>query len=178
MAANHPGLVVAVFPDLGRAEGAIDDLWHLPLAHDRIGILVPGVGITEAHTRDGRIEDRAAHGAATGAITGGAIGLLVGATVMALVPGIGPVLAGGMLAGIVTGVVGATAAGAAAGTILGSFIALGLSEEESRHYERELMVGRTIVTVRADGREAEILHLLRDHEPLELQATGEPAAAS
>jgi hypothetical protein len=162
--------IIAVFADRGRAESAIDDLWHARFRHDQIGIATPGHGVTEATTPIGRAEDKAAQGASTGAITGGAVGAVVGAAAVATIPGIGPILAGGTLAGILASVAGGAAAGAAVGTYLGPFVAMGLSDEEARRYGRELHAGRTILTVDPDGREEEALQILRDHGPTDLRS--------
>jgi hypothetical protein len=151
--------VVAVFEDRGHAEAAIDELWHAGFRHDQIGIATPGGHMSEATTANDTEEENAGTGAVAGAVGGGVVGALAGALVMGLVPGIGPVLAGGILTGIVLG----GAAGAAAGSYLGPFIALGLSEDEARIFERELKAGRTIVTVKADDRAAEVQTILHSH---------------
>jgi hypothetical protein len=169
MPENYRCPIMAVFPDRGRAESAIDELWHAGFRHDQIGLAAPGHGLSEATTVVGRVEDRAASGATAGAVTGGAVGALIGAAVIAAVPGIGPVLAGGALAGVLAGVAGGAAAGAAVGTYLGPFVAMGFSEEDSRRYERELRAGRTLVTVQPDGRAEAAEAILREHGPSDLR---------
>jgi hypothetical protein len=159
VAASERSPVVAVFETHGQAESAIDALWHEGFRHDQIGILIPGEGVAEATTRTEGLEENAASGAATGAITGGALGAIAGAAVAGMIPGIGPVLAAGLLAGAV----GGAAAGAAVGTFLGPFIALGLSEEEARHYQKQFTAGRTIVVVKPEGRDKEAITILRSH---------------
>jgi hypothetical protein len=165
--------VVAVFDTRGQAESAIDKLWHEGFTQDRVGIVTPGGKTVEATTATEEIEEKAGQGAVTGALSGGTAGAVAGALVAGLVPGIGPVLAGGILTGIVVG----GAAGAALGSYLGPFVALGLSEDEARHYGRHLQAGRTVVTVKAGPRAAEALTILRSHggynaEAPELAAVG------
>ena len=58
-------------------------------------------------------------------------------------------------------VIAGAAAGAAGGVYLGPFIAMGLSEQESREYAQALREGRTIVAVRAGDRAAEATSILR-----------------
>jgi hypothetical protein len=151
--------VAAVFDTRGQAESAIDELWHMGFAHDQVGIVTPGGREVEATTRMEPAEERAAGGAVTGAVAGGTVGAVAGALAAGLIPGVGPVLAGGMLTAIILG----GAAGAAVGTYLGPFVALGFSEEEARHYERELKSGRTVVTVKGGDRTAEAIAILHSH---------------
>jgi hypothetical protein len=152
-------LVTAVFDTRGKAESAIDNLWHAGFRHDQIGILTPGGHVAEATTSTEKTEEKAATGAVTGAAAGGAIGAVAGALAAAFIPGVGPVLAGGIVTGLVLG----GAAGAAAGSYLGPFLALGLSEDEARRYHSELKAGRTIVMVRAQDRAADAVTILRSH---------------
>jgi len=151
--------VAVVFDTAGQAESAIDELRHAGFRQDQIGILTPGGQVKEASTPTERTEEEAAGGAATGAIAGGAVGAAVGALAVALIPGIGPILAGGIFTGILLG----GAAGAAAGSYAGPFIALGFSKDEEQHYKNELKQGRTVVTVHAEDRVAEVLSILRSH---------------
>ena len=157
--ATERSLVAAVFNNRGKAEAAIDNLWHAGFRHDQIGIVTPSGRVAEATTATEKSEDNAAEGAIAGAATGGAIGAVIGGLAAAFIPGVGPVLAGGILAGVALG----GAAGAAAGSYLGPFLALGLSEDQAHWYHGELKAGRTIVTVRAEDRAADAIAILRSH---------------
>ena len=95
-------------------------------------------------------------GATTAAVSGGIIGGVVGAAAALLIPGIGPAIAGGIL----VAVLGGAAIGAAAGGIVGALIGMGVPEEEAHYYEGEFHSGRTLVTVRADGRQQEATEIL------------------
>jgi len=159
MSTMKESLVTAVFENRGKAESAIDNLWHAGFQHDQVGILMPGGRVAEATTATEGAEENAAEGAVAGAAAGGAIGAVAGALATTFIPGIGPVLAGGLLTGIVLG----GAAGAAAGSYLGPFVALGFSEDQARHYHDELKAGRTIVTVRTEDRAADAVAILRSH---------------
>ena len=80
-----------------------------------------------------------------------AIGIAAG-----VLPAIGPVIAGGIWdrswpAGV----------GAAVGGLTGALIGMGIPEEEAHYYENEFRSGRTIVTVKADGRLDEVTRLFR-----------------
>jgi hypothetical protein len=156
---ERSGAVTAVFVDRGKAESAIDNLWHAGFRHDQVGVLMPGGHVAEATTATEQTEENAAGGAVTGAATGGVLGAVAGALATAFIPGVGPVLAGGILAGAVLG----GAAGAAAGSYLGPFVALGFSKDEADHYHNELKAGRTIVIVWTEDRAADAVTILRSH---------------
>jgi hypothetical protein len=159
MAATGPAAVVAVFDDRSHAENAVDELCRSGFRPDQVGLAVrdPGPPVEapplEPDTKEGE-------GAVTGAVAGGTLGGLLGAAVAAgMIPGVGPVIAGGLLVGIIGGVV----SGGAAGGILGTLIGLNVPEDQARHFEHHFHSGRTLVTVRADGRRDEAVAILRRH---------------
>jgi hypothetical protein len=153
-------LLLGVFPNRELAEGAIDELEHAGYTSDQIGILTPGGRIEKAELPTGHQEESAAKGAEAGAVAGGGLGLLAG-TLVAVTTPIGLAVTGGIL----TVIAGATAAGAALGAFAGPFIAMGLTEEEAKHYEHEFKAGRTIVAVQVQDHqhEDEVVTLLRSH---------------
>jgi hypothetical protein len=160
MATTDRSTVVGVFQDWGWAERAIDELHHAGFTDREIGILTPGGLVAPALTPTGVLEKNAGDAAVRGAISGGTIGALAGAVATGLIPGVGPVIAGGLLLGIL----GGAAAGAALGTFAAPFIALGVSEDEARHYHDQFAAGRTILVVRAGDRAAEAREILRRFE--------------
>ncbi len=154
-------LLLGVFPNRELAEGAIDELEHAGYDHNQLGILAPGGKVEEAELPTGHQEDAAAEGAEIGAVAGGSLGILAGAIAVAAIPGIGLAVTGGIL----TVLAGATAAGAALGAFAGPFVAMGLTEDEARHYENEFKAGRTIVAVQVRDYEhqEEVVTILRSH---------------
>ncbi len=92
---------------------------------------------------------------ATGAFTGGVVGGVLGAAVALLIPVLGPAFAGGILVTVFS-----AALGAMAGGFLGAFAAIGVPEEQARHYEEEFKAGRTIVTVKTEDRQQDALDIL------------------
>jgi hypothetical protein len=67
------------------------------------------------------------------------------------------------------------ALGAVAGGFLGAMIALGIPEEDARHYQQEFEAGRIIITVRAGDRIMEALEILRRNGALEANSRfGQP----
>jgi hypothetical protein len=73
-------------------------------------------------------------------------------------------IAGGVLAGILA----SAATGAAGGMLIGALIGLGIPEEEAGFYENEFRTGRTLVTVRSNGRYAEVVNLLQQYDAYDL----------
>jgi hypothetical protein len=157
--ANQGHTIATVFETRCQAGGAIDTLWHAGFQRDQIGMAAPGMPTEEATTPTGEMEKSGARGAVAGSLTGGTVGAILGGLAAGLIPGIGQVLAGGVLAGVVTG----AAAGAAGGTYLGPFFALGFSEDDARAYEQHLRAGRTIVTVKTDHGDDQVLTIVKSH---------------
>jgi hypothetical protein len=144
---------VGVFQDRAHATRAVEELYDHGFTPDQVGVLVPDGGevveAPEVHRRT-RAEE--------GAVAGGALGGLLGAAVASLVvPGFGPVIAGGLLAAALASAL----AGAAGGGLLGALVGMSIPEEDARHYERQFHSGRTLVTVRAEGRFDEASAILR-----------------
>ena len=79
----------------------------------------------------------------------------MGAAVALLIPVIGPAIAGGILVTFFS-----AALGAVTGSLLGAFVTMGVPEEQARHYEEEFTAGRTIVTVKTDDKQQEVLGIM------------------
>lgn len=157
MPENARATVVAAFDDRRHARLAVEELYRSGFTAEQVGFIIPeGDPKVEVHPQEGGT--KAEEGAAAGAATGTTLGGLVGAALASsLIPGVGPVIAGGLLAGLVVG----AAAGLAGGGLVGTLIGLSIPEEEARGYEKEFQSGRTLVTVRAEGRCAEAEAILR-----------------
>jgi len=83
-------------------------------------------------------------------------------------PAVGPVIAGGTLAAFLANAAG----GAALGTLAGSLIGAGVPEEEANYYNQEFEQGRTIVTVKTDGRNEEASAILRNNGAYDMHSSG------
>jgi uncharacterized protein (TIGR02271 family) len=149
--------VVGVFETRARAEQAIADLRAAGFDDDQIGMIHRD---HEGKTvKTGAADDTyAEEGAVAGAVAGAAGGALVGAGILAgVIPVIGPVLALGTLGTILVNAAG----GAALVGLAGALVGWGIPEEDASYYEGEVQSGRFLVTVEANGREADaraILH--------------------
>ncbi len=145
---------VAVFKDHARADRAVDDLKRAGFRDDQIGVVARNTRSNEAEAGSQWEE-----GTVTGLLAGTGLGALVGLGILAgIVPGIGPIITAGTLTFLAS-----TAGGAAIGGVVGAFVGLGLPESEARYYENEVKEGRTVVTVKADGRSSEATAILQRH---------------
>jgi uncharacterized protein (TIGR02271 family) len=170
MATTERPTVVGVFENRTEAERAVDELHRAGFRDDQIGYAAHGGEAPEGSTDwQAAGPGEAGEGAAKGAVSGGIIGGILGALATGLIPGIGPVIAGGLLAGIL----GGAAAGAAAGGLFGALVgSMGVPEEEARYYDDEFKAGRTVVTVKADGRYDEARAILQRLGAYDYEARG------
>jgi uncharacterized protein (TIGR02271 family) len=174
--ATQRSTVVGVFRDRSRAEEAVDALHRAGFRDDQIGFAAREGEAPEGSEAiaEGHEGGEAGEGAAKGAVGGGIIGGILGALATGLIPGVGPIIAGGLLAGIVGGV----AIGAAGGGLLGALTgSMGVPEEEARYYDEEFRSGRTLVTVKADGRYDEAQRILRQYDAYDVQSQDGGTAA-
>jgi len=157
MAAKQTTTVVGVFKDYSKAQEAIRELKAAGFTDDQIGVLSRDHETRTAASGTDK-GSYAGEGAAAGLATGAGLGALWGLGIVAgVLPAIGPAIAGGTLAAILS----SAAAGAAAAGIAGSLVGLGIPKEEAEYYEGEFKSGRTLVTVHAAARCAEVRSLLR-----------------
>jgi hypothetical protein len=153
--------VVRVFRSADQAEAAIRELRDLGFAGSDVSVAVPNVvddRVTEGRFAEGT-DAPTVSAAATGGVLGGVAGFLLGLALIP-VPGVGLVLASAPLIGSA-----ATGAflGAGAGLFASRLAELGVESGEASWYEQELRAGRTLVTVKADGRADEARRVLRYH---------------
>jgi uncharacterized protein (TIGR02271 family) len=161
--------VVGVFHEREDARQAIEALKDAGFAPDTISILSPDKQATQSMAEE--TGTHAGSGAATGAVAGGILGglggWLVGIGALAI-PGLGPFIAAGAFATAL----GGAAIGAGVGAIAGALVGMGVPKEEAEYYEGEVKSGRTLVTVRADGRYDEAQRLLRQHGAYDIESRG------
>jgi hypothetical protein len=161
MSGMLPSTAIGVFTDRKEAESAVADLQRAGFRDEQIGVAVRGPEAVLLDEPAG-YETKAPEGGVTGAVAGGALGGIAGAVAAGLIPGVGPILGLGLLAAIG----GGAAAGAVTGGLVGTLIGLGIPEHEAHSYQAELEGGRTLVTVKADGRYNEAVQILRAHGAL------------
>src|SRR5215207_8843920 len=153
-------VAVGVFRDAERARDAIGALKDAGFGGSDISLLMPDRG--EARDLAAETGTKAGEGAATGAVAGG---FLLGIGALAI-PGVGPFIAAGAFATAL----GGAAIGAGVGAVAGALIGMGIPQEEAKYYEGEAKAGRTLVTVRADGRYADAQRLLREYGAYDVES--------
>ena len=167
--------VVGVFDDREDAREAIEALKDDGFTGDSISILSPDKQATQEIAED--TGTHAGSGAATGAVAGGILGglggWLVGIGALAI-PGVGPFIAAGAFATAL----GGAAIGAGVGAIAGALMGMGVPEEHAKYYEGEAKAGKTLVTVRADGRYDDAQRILREHGAYDVESRDRPAVAT
>src|ERR687884_1147016 len=165
--------VVGLFGDREHARDAIAALKDAGFAAEDISLLMPDRGAAQDLATDtgAHADDGAATGAVAGGLPGGMGGWLGGVGALAI-PGLGPFIAAGAFATAL----GGAALGAGVGAIAGALVGMGVPEEHAEYYEGEVKSGRTLVTVRADGRYAEAQRLLRQHGAYDIESRDAGAA--
>ena len=157
--------LVAIFPDLDKANDAALALSRAGVDADRISIL--GREQEEAASDpDTRLRDMEATGevakkAGAAGAAGAALGALVGAAAF-VIPGVGPVIGSGIWAGILAG----GAAGGAVGGMVGGVSVLSMEEFDLK-YQGSLREGKAMVAVAVDDDESatEARELLEKESP-------------
>src|SRR5512135_2260125 len=175
MTTEQRSTVVGVFEDRRQADAAINELRQAGFREDQIGVATRRAEGETLEATTAEEGSRAGTGAITGALAGAGLGGLVGLGVIAgVIPVIGPVIAGGTLAAILANAAG----GAAIGGLVGALAGSGIPEEEARYYQGEFEAGRTIVTVKADGRYDEAVTILRRHGAYDMQTAARTAGTA
>ncbi|HET7133014.1 MAG TPA: YsnF/AvaK domain-containing protein [Gammaproteobacteria bacterium] len=165
---NKP-MTIGIFDDRGRAQHAIAELKQAGFTDSEIGVTARGAD-GDGELRDARGGTHAKEGAAAGIATGAGVGALWGLGVLAgVVPGIGTAIAGGTLAALVS----SAAAGAATAGLAGALIGLGFREDEAKYYDEQFRAGRSVVTVRANGRAGEAGSILRRNGGHDISSQGD-----
>ena len=167
--------VVGVFHDREDARKAIEALKDAGFTGDTISILSPDKQATQELAED--TGTHAGSGAATGAVAGGILGglggWLVGIGALAI-PGVGPFIAAGAFATAL----GGAAIGAGVGAITGALVGMGIPEEHAKYYEGEARAGKTLVTVRANGRYDDAQRILRTHGAYDVESRDRAAVVT
>lgn len=175
----HQTTIVGVFNDRQQADRAIDELRRAGFSDDRIGVAMryddSTPTISEATDATDTGETHAGTGATTGIVAGLGLGALAGLGVLSgVIPVIGPAIAGGTLGVILSN----AAVGAAAGGLVGALAGAGIPEDEAHYYQGEFESGRTIVTVRTDGRADEARAIMNSYGAYDTTSRPDHTASS
>ena len=176
-AAQQRFTVVGVFEDRHQADKAVNELLKAGFRQDQVGVAMRHAeeGTAKATKTADADDSHAGSGAVAGALTGLGLGALAGLGVLAgVIPVVGPAIAAGTLGIMLSN----AAAGAGIVGLVGALIGAGVPEHEAKYYHDEFEAGRTIVTVKADGRVDEATAVLRRHGAYDMSSRGSTAAAA
>lgn len=110
--------------------------------------------VTNEENNNTNENDQISRGAVSGGVLGGAAGLLLGIGTIA-VPGLGMIAAAGPIAGLL--------GGAVTGGIVGTLVDLGIPQEKSEEYEKDIKNGNTIWSMDVEESNGErVRNILRD----------------
>jgi len=146
--------VVAIFENEEYAKNAAEEIKARGLKTADISIVArDGTSGTEDENKG--VRDNISNGVITGGVLGGLAGLVMGAGNL-VVPGLGIVAAAGPIAGLISGAV--------TGGIVGGLVDLGIPEEKSMEYEKDIMSGRILFSMRVDEEnENQVAEILRNN---------------
>ncbi len=153
--------IAGLFNDRAAAEQAINDLKSAGFDGSRIGVVMQDKQQTKEFAQEHGTQSTET--AVGGGIIGGTAGALLAATGALVIPGVGPFITGGILASLI---------GGAAGWLVGGLVGLGVPKEEAQYYEDRVHAGSTLVTVDAQGRDAEARQILLRDGAEDLQDRG------
>ncbi len=153
--------IAGLFNDRAAAEQAINDLKSAGFDGSRIGVVMQDKQQTKEFAQEHGTQSTET--AVGGSIIGGTAGALLAATGALVIPGVGPFITGGILASLI---------GGAAGWLVGGLVGLGIPKEEAQYYEDRVQGGSTLVTVDAQGRDAEARQILLRDGAEDLQDRG------
>ncbi|KJS87719.1 MAG: membrane protein [Peptococcaceae bacterium BICA1-8] len=146
--------IVGIFSSKGQAEGAAEQLRQAGFDKE-ISIVSKGEEKKQGNKEGMNMgtSDSVTDGAATGATWGALGGLALGAGALAI-PGFGPLLAAGPIA--------AALSGAAAGGLGGALVDMGIPETESKNYEKDVKMGKTLIAIEcSDDKAAKAQEILK-----------------
>lgn len=132
--------VTAVFSDNDSAENAARQIKDEGLRTEDISVVAKQQDEGTKQEDEG-IRDNISDGVVAGGIIGGLAGLLIGAGSV-MVPGLGIVAAAGPVTGLL--------AGGATGGVVGGLVDLGIPEEKSRNYERDIKSGKVLFAMNTE----------------------------
>ncbi len=144
--------IVGIFDNHSQAEGAARQVSNSGLRTDDISIVSKDYE-GNLHNQAGMVNDNISDGTVTGGLWGGGAGLLLGMGALAI-PGLGVIGAAGPVAGLLSG--------ALTGGVVGGLVDLGIPEQDSQSYERDIEGGKIFWSMDADDENIDtVIDILR-----------------
>jgi hypothetical protein len=142
--------VFGLYPNVERAERAVDELVSASFASDDVSVLLAdNQGSKDfAHEKQTKAPEGTTTGVAAGGTIGGTLGLLAGIGALAI-PGVGPFIAAGPIMGALAGI----GVGGAVGGLVGALVGMGIPEYEAKRYEGRVKEGGVLLSVHCDTSE-------------------------
>jgi hypothetical protein len=142
--------VFGLYPNVERAERAVDELVRASFASDDVSVLLAdNQGSKDfAHEKQTKAPEGTTTGVAAGGTIGGTLGLLAGIGALAI-PGVGPFIAAGPIMGALAGI----GVGGAVGGLVGALVGMGIPEYEAKRYEGRVKAGGVLLSVHCDTSE-------------------------
>src|SRR4030095_10579366 len=142
--------VFGLYPDVERAERAVDELVSASFASDDVSVLLADNQGSKAfaHEKQNTATEGTTTAAAAGGTIGGTLGLLAGIGALAI-PGVGPFIAAGPIMGALAGI----GVGGAVGGLVGALVGMGIPEYEAKRYEGRVKEGGVLIAVHTDESE-------------------------
>lgn len=155
---------VRLFDNRADAIAVMERLLAAGIDEDAISVVSPGTGEMSSTDSVGA----AATGAGVGAALGGGAGVLAGVGLIAI-PGLGPVLATGWLASALAGLATGAVLGGVTGGIVEALTGAGATADEAAVYAEAVRRGGSIVTVRVDDVDDDlVMRVLDESGPVDL----------
>ena len=147
---NKKTAVFGLYPNVERAERAVDELVSASFASDDVSVLLAdNQGSKDfAHEKQTKAPEGTTTGVAAGGTIGGTLGLLAGIGALAI-PGLGPFIAAGPIMGALAGI----GVGGAVGGLVGALVGMGIPEYEAKRYEGRVKEGGVLLSVHCDTSE-------------------------
>lgn len=155
---------VRLYDNRADAIAVMERLLSAGIDEDSISVVSPGTGEASATDSVGA----AATGAGVGAALGGGAGVLAGVGLIAI-PGLGPVLATGWFASMLAGLATGAVLGGVTGGVVDLLTSAGATVDEAAVYAEAVRRGGSIITVRADDVDDDLIERVLDESgPVDL----------
>src|SRR5688572_13671756 len=167
--------VFGIYPNVDRAEQAVDTLVNGRFSNADISVLLPDSQGSKdfAHEKHTKAPEGTTTGVAAGGTIGGTLGLLAGIGALAI-PGVGPFIAAGPIMGALAGL----GVGGAVGGLVGALVGMGIPEYEAKRYEGRVKEGGVLLSVHCDTSEeiTRAKDLLKQTGAQDISSSGETSA--
>ena len=177
MTEDQKTAVFGLYPNVERAESAVDALVNGRFSNDDVSVLMADQQGSKdfAHEKQTKAPEGTTTGVAAGGTIGGTLGLLAGIGALAI-PGVGPLIAAGPIMGALAGL----GVGGAVGGVVGALVGMGIPEYEAKRYDGRVKDGGVLLSVHCDTSDeiTRAKDILKRTGAEDIAAAGEEAVAA